>query len=263
MTKLDDIQSIDWTKLLRACRAVTGFAWQSCGAVALAILLGHGVRGCTIPPPTPPAPINADISLPAEVVAQPGVPADISAVTKGTVVKWFVPDGVHVRPGKSPLDAWLVAPLPGRYRVLAWPCTERGPTEAATSWLVVGATPPVPPGPPDPGPAPVPISGFCAILVHESSTGMTKEQQAVYYSPKVADYLNRKATDGAKGWHRWDKDVDVKYTSETWKAIWTIVKPKLGTMPQLVIIAGTKAEIFPLPTNDADALALLRKYGGE
>lgn len=134
--------------------------------------------------------------------------------------------------------------------------------------LVVGKLPdPEPRPPPDPGPKPDPMpTGFRVLLIHESGAAMTPAQTAAFYSGRVEEYLRRKtvATDGTQGWRRWDKDADfAPGASPTFKQLWEAVKPKLATLPAVVIVVNEKATVHPLPATEADLLKLLKASGGE
>lgn len=136
-----------------------------------------------------------------------------------------------------------------------------------TVLVAEGAEPapvPVPPGPtPTPTPTPVPVpQGFRAVLAYESSANMTKEQLAALYSPRVSKYLDSKTQDGAKGWRRWDKDVDVKYEPELWKQLWAAAKPMLGQLPAVVVVVGAKGEVFPF-SDETVLMQILERYGGK
>lgn len=117
-----------------------------------------------------------------------------------------------------------------------------------------------------PQPPPGPVSGFRVIFVSESSANHTREQLNILSSTAIAGYLNAKASKDEKGrpaWRRWDKDVDVTNELESWKVFWTNVKPKLGTLPMLVISSDRGIEVLPLPATEADTLTFLKRYGGQ
>jgi hypothetical protein len=116
-----------------------------------------------------------------------------------------------------------------------------------------------------PGPGPIPPGEFRALFVYESSAPLTKEQLNIWYSTRIAEYLNAKCAkdDGRPGWRKWDKDIDTQHETPTWKAIWAATKPTVTTLPALVIIRGQKGEAVPLPETEEATLTLLKKHGGE
>lgn len=164
----------------------------------------------------------------------------------------------------------FVAP-PGEYRVKCRAFTFSGgklSADTARVTVVIGTpTPdPNPPKPPDPPtPTPIPPGEFRVLLLYESSANMTREQLNALNSTQITDYLNRKtaATDGGKGWRKWDKDVNTEKETATWKALWAATKSSITTLPAVCIVKGTKGELFPLPATEAETLAFLKRHGGE
>jgi len=208
-----------------------------------------------------------DIDLPSEVKGKPGTFIRVPATTKGAVVRWLAFDeGLNVFPVdllKDTKTAVVVAAQPGKFRIGAWTAIDGVPTEAAvTTILVEGpAPPPVPPTPPVPPIPPIPIpTGFRALFVFESAdeAKMPAAQLSILTSTKIRQYLNEKA----KGYRFIDKDTDLSKDDETWRKIWEASKSTLPALPALVLISDQKGEAFPLPTTEADTLALLKKYGG-
>ena len=134
--------------------------------------------------------------------------------------------------------------------------------------------PPVPPGPTPPGPEPpnppsppipVPAEGLRVLFIFESSANMTRQQLAVLSSADVRSFLNRTCTKSPSGlaeWRSWDKDIDVSNESATWQAIWASTKPKLGTLPQVVIFQGQQGWTYSLPDDVAGLMTLLQKHAG-
>ena len=98
----------------------------------------------------------------------------------------------------------------------------------------------------------------------ESSANHTAEQAAILASPKIVAYLNDKCVkDGSRpGWRKWDPQVNVDNETELWKKLWAATKPTLGGLPCIVIVAGQKGEVLPLPSTEAATLELLKRYGG-
>lgn len=119
--------------------------------------------------------------------------------------------------------------------------------------------PPVPPIPPTPPVPPGPVKQLRVLFVYETSANQTREQLNIINSTKIRGYLNEKA----KGEYRyWDKDIDVSKETAAWQEIWAATKPQLGTLPSIVIIDGTRGQVFPLPATEEDTLSLIRKAAG-
>lgn len=193
-----------------------------------------------------------------------------------TGVKYDAPDGAENEPYSWPdvkQNVYILwtRPIPGKYSVQA---VKNGPADVGPipnggpiSIEIIGGKPipPVPPIPPPVPPVPPgPVTGLRVVLVYESSANMSREQLNTLYSTKISDYLDKHtaATDGGVGWKRWDKDIDTSKSGPTWQKLWTATKPKLGTLPQFVIVTDQTGEILPFPATEADGLALLQKYGG-
>lgn len=123
---------------------------------------------------------------------------------------------------------------------------------------------PTPPKPPEP-PPPV-MTGLRVLFVYETEAKLTREQLNTLHSTAIAGYLNAKCSKDSKGrsdWRRWDDDVDTSKESDVWKGLWLIIKPKLVTLPAVVVVTDQKTEVFPLPATEAETLALLKKVGGD
>ncbi len=132
--------------------------------------------------------------------------------------------------------------------------------------------PPVPPVPPDPvppdpkPPAPIPEAGLRVLVVYESSelSKLPPAQLAIVYSKGIREYLNTKCAMGPDGktkeWRIWDKDVDTSSESKLWQ---TAMKRPRASVPWVLISNGTTGFEGPLPGNAADALFLLKKFGGD
>ena len=116
---------------------------------------------------------------------------------------------------------------------------------------------------PGPGPGPGPVKGLRVIFVYESNSPLTKDQLAVRDSPKIADYLDKHCEGGKDGWKRWDKDVDTSKADKLWQEIWAEAKPKLGELPQIVIVSGQKGKCYPFPKDPDAGLEFFQKFGGK
>lgn len=207
------------------------------------------------------------VELPKEVSGEVGAFVTLRGKTDGAVVR-FVPldAGLAVFPADLLADkkATVVsAAKPGRYRVLAYSSVKDDPTEPAVVTVVIGGAepddviPPPKPKPPEPKPADGPLR---VIFVYETGDSYTTAQQAVLFGDKVRVYLDA----NAKGWRRFDKDVDAANERDAEiKALWAASKGKVTAVPCVVVASGTAADIVPLPADEAAALELFRKYGGK
>ena len=192
----------------------------------------------------------------------------IRADTKATKVRWFSCNGGDVIP-QHDNSAIFIASAPGRYRVLAWVCSDGEPSEAAQCWITVGTSPvpppvppvpPVPPTPPTP-PAPIPLEGFRVLIVYETAElgRLTGAQRAILTSTKVREYLAAKcAKDGTQPAFRvYDKDVvpELPWLKDAFK------RPR-SSLPWIVVSDGKTGYEGVLPADVDATLELLRKYGG-
>jgi hypothetical protein len=80
------------------------------------------------------------------------------------------------------------------------------------------------------------------------------------FGEKVRTYLDAKS----KGTRRFDKDVSAANEKDAdLKALWEAARPKVTTVPCIIVAIGGKADILPFPASEDEALAVLKKYGGE
>jgi hypothetical protein len=161
----------------------------------------------------------------------------------------------------------LTAPAPGRYKIAAY--SDAGGAPAYCTVVVEGEAPkPIDPPPgPNPPPGPAPVGPLRVLMIYESAdlAKMPAAQQAVIYGRKVRDYLNAKCekeADGkTRGWRIWDKDADASAEASHWQ---TAMKRSRASVPFIHILKGDSiAYEGPLPASADEALALLKKYGGE
>lgn len=122
---------------------------------------------------------------------------------------------------------------------------------------------PLPP-PQPPQPPPTPVTSFRVIFVRESGITLPASQASVPGAKVIRDYLFAKTTreSGVTGWREYDPQTDAANEQPMMRALWDAVKPKLTTFPCVVVEVNGKADIVPYPANAAEALALLKKYGG-
>jgi len=98
------------------------------------------------------------------------------------------------------------------------------------------------------------------IFVYETSQLLTPQQQWVVFGEKTRGYLDA----NSKGWRRYDKDVDAANEKDAdLKALWAASKSKVTTVPCVIVAAGTRGDILPLPATEEEAVALFAKYAGK
>lgn len=199
----------------------------------------------------------------------------VSPKTDAVAVAYVGLDGVEPIPSDVLKDGRLFlldarGLAPGRYRFAAVAASKEG-EQARADFVVVIPGPPVPPTPPGPtppvppppGPAPIPGDGLRVLIVYESSevAKYAPGQITVLYAKDVRDYLNARCVK-ANNWPEWrvfDKDADASGESDLWKAA---LKRDRKTLPWLVVSNGRDGYEGPLPASVDEALALLKKYGG-
>jgi len=124
------------------------------------------------------------------------------------------------------------------------------------------------PSPVDP-PRPVPtkIEKLRVVLVGDPLAPLTPAQQAVFFSPAVADWLNAHCfADGStKAWRRWDARVTTgDLETAGWRAAATLVRTDPRPLPKIVIFDDARQVASePLPDDEARVIDLLEKYGGK
>lgn len=146
----------------------------------------------------------------------------------------------------------------GRVELLVIPGTVTGEADIARRTIDVdaGHAPQPPPDiepEPDEPPVPEPITGFRAILLHETTQNHTREQIGAIYSTSVRKYLTEfatKADDGRPAWRIWDKDTDVSNESPQWKEMMETALADTAPLPKLVIFNGTKGTVYPVQSED-------------
>lgn len=247
-------------------------------------------------PPTPPPPmpvpvpklievpvlksdnlyvVDSDVEL--LVVDSPEGSLKVSFMDGPVTIRSKFIDGerVETRTYKGKFVYLVEGARDGAAELLVFPLGGK-PSDLIRKKIVVqtGVTPPKPPDPPKPPPDvdPLPITGFRVIFIYETSPSpkYTAEQNNILNSTAISTYLNSKCVKSAKGqpeWRRWDKDIkaeDMKKETDTLQKLWVATKPKLTTLPAMVVVNDTTGEVIPLPATatEADVLATLKKYGG-
>lgn len=121
--------------------------------------------------------------------------------------------------------------------------------------------PPEPPGP-GPGPAPIPVAGFRVLIMYDKDT-LTADQQGIVFGADVRKYLDTKCIVGADG-KTPDRRIYPAGVDASGEAQWIrdVIQRHPGQRSWMVISDGKTGYDGPIPANAADALALLKKYGG-
>lgn len=152
-----------------------------------------------------------------------------------------------------------------------------GESEGVACTITVGGapvpppTPPVPPGPvppvpPDPKPpAPEQVTSFRVFLIYESGKTLPIAQAGVLYGLPLETALNTATKgDGSKfAWRRIDKDADASTLPVGLREVWAVTKPQVTSVPAIALQVNDKITIEPLPSSQAEAVALVKKYRGE
>ncbi len=220
---------------------------------------------------------GADLTLPATITGEPGDFLRVSATTTGTVVKWksynrelklFPMDQL-----KDTKTAIVTATKPGKYRLFAVTSDATGPSDIAETEIVISGQPdPAPaPGPqptptPTPSdPAPIPAPGFRVLVIYDTLTVTTlpAAQQNALFSKAVSEYLNARCIRGqdmkTPEWRFFDSKIDASADGALW--VEAMKRPR-KSLPWLIVSDGSKGYEGPLPANESDFVALLKRYGG-
>lgn len=248
--------------------------------------------GLCATPPAPTPPVEPDIILPGlDPVPPAPTPQPTPAITKLTSAELYViegkvpllvlasPEGIvsvteetgpvkvraifagnqkySTRSIKGPSVYFVEAVGTGRVELLITRTDGKGKLIRRT--LDVNGPGPAPtPDPVDPviPPTPAPV-GFRVIFVYETADALTPAMQRVMFGEKVRTYLDTRS----KGYRRWDKDVDATNEKDAdIKALWQAARPKVTTVPCIIVAVGGKADIIPFPADEDAALAILQKY---
>ncbi len=235
----------------------SGPAWMTAAAIGLLAIaqIWPVFRVDPAPPGPAPAPV---VVVPVKVE-----PTDAIA-TK---------DGIRLDAERTKLLCDLVNAGDGQFILRYQPV---GKPELTRTIVVSGGIepkPPIPPFPPEPKPdppepAPIPVEGFRVLIVYENNPSeaaavLTKEQRGAMSSQAVRSYLDSKCAKGKDGktpeWRMWDQHVDATNETDVWK---DAMKMPRNVLPWIVISDGKAGFSGPLPANEAELLALLKKYGG-
>lgn len=157
----------------------------------------------------------------------------------------------------------------GRVELDVIPIGLKGEADIVTATVDVdsgaGPIPPPTPKPVEPKVEPVAVKTFRVVLVHESGKTYDGVTNGVLYGADLRAFVKDRCTrDGATpGFRLFDQHEDAANELPGIKALWQAAKPKLTAVPCLIVEVNGKADILPLPANQAAALATLKTYLGE
>lgn len=148
--------------------------------------------------------------------------------------------------------------------------------ESVISYKVITLTAPQPPPTPivdppvvvPPQPPVVTPTGFRVLMLKDTSKPLTVEQEHIFNSTQIMEYLNTHCVkDPARNhpeWRAWDvKTLTIGPTeSATMVGLWNSVKGKLTSYPKLVIAVNGEAKYYDFPATEADTLNFLKSQGG-
>lgn len=158
----------------------------------------------------------------------------------------------------------------GRVELIAVPVGVADELAISRQLINVNHGPQPPPKPVDPvnpvdPPTPAP-TGFRVVFAYESSAALTREQLNILNSTQITAFLNANCAKGADGradWRKWDRDISISSReSATIVELWNAAKPKLGTLPQMIVAVDGKATVMDLPATEQETLAKLKTIAG-
>lgn len=110
-----------------------------------------------------------------------------------------------------------------------------------------------------------------AIIIEDRDTAhvLTQEQLSALQSSAMADYLDShsaKAANGKPEWRLWDDSFTPEQITESpeWKAVYTeTLEESKGVRPYWRLSNGRSTVSGPFPKTEGEAMAVLKKLGGE
>lgn len=218
-------------------------------------------------------PLTWEMTGDALLLKEVDKPTLIGMVQQGEVEPSYpeVPAGAVILWGKKP----------GTAELSAWGVVGGKPKKLLTKPFVVsGEGPRPPPKPDDPvipdppkpdGTSPFNETGFRVMLIFDSAnTTRPATQQSVLYGKAIRDYLDSKCvespvateknSDGTRmrEWRIWPANSELTKV----RAVWKTAFDKRGGDDWILIGDGKTGYSGPLPKTEAEALTLLKKYGG-
>jgi hypothetical protein len=181
-------------------------------------------------------------------------------------------DKIETRTFSGPHLHLVTAIRPGRAEVIVIPQGVTDQSDIIRQVLTVSGQGPKPPPDPEPDPEPDdptppgPVTSFRVIWILESGDTINAAQTSIPGAKAVRDYLNAKTTrspDGQPGWREYDPQQIMTNEPEVIQELWRQIKRKAWQAPCVAIEVNTHTIVLPFPANTAEALALLKRYGGE
>lgn len=152
----------------------------------------------------------------------------------------------------------------GRVELLGVPAGVTDESEITRRLIDCGKGP-IPPPDVEPEPEPDVPPGpqtLRVIMAFESSAPMSREHLNTLHSTAITAWLNEHCTkgpDGRAGWRKWDQDVVVEANEDPEiAAIWKASKSQLGTLPRLIVAAGTKVTVMDFEATESATLDKLK-----
>jgi len=180
---------------------------------------------------------------------------------------------IELRTYTAPYLYFIQAAAKGEAEILMIPSGVTTESDIVRQQLtVMGPRPPPDPvdpddpiDPEDPVDPPEPVESFRVIFVKESGATLSLEQTAIPGAKVIRDYLNSTTTkeDGLPGWREYDPQMNTTNEQTTMAELWSAVKGSIETTPALVVEVNGHATVMPFPANVDEAVATLKKYGGE
>ena len=104
-----------------------------------------------------------------------------------------------------------------------------------------------------------------SATLSKSGKTLTATQQGILYGIVTERALDAACAGAADkfAWRRLDKDQTGANLPNELRLLWEAAKPKITTLPAVVIAVNEQVTIHPLPADEAGLLALLRSKGGE
>jgi hypothetical protein len=177
-----------------------------------------------------------------------------------------------------PTHAMMVPGKPGMYRFAVVSMGKPEGEEAekiaigtADVWVIDPLHPqpyPPDPTPTPPEPAPDPDAGIVrALLLYESSSPMSRKQEALWYAPETTDLLNSATTADTNqrgGWRRWDKDIKLVKEAPEWQGMLDAARGMLAgagapPLPVIVVFRGKKGLAHKFPEDLATLQSILKR----
>jgi len=225
------------------------------------------------------------VTMPKEVTGDVGRLLSLSLEFDGDDVRWTASRELDLfreyDPDAKKIRLRLIAYKAGMFEVKAITTKDKKLSDFATTVIIVGGSPPVPPTPvpptpvpptPDPTP-PFAVKGPRALILEETADRgkLPLSQLMVLTSTNLRSYLNSSVLKGPDGktpeWRQWDDDytdAQTKLDSEAWSVIYAKAKADAkGVTPWVFFVdANGRATSQALPATEAETIELLRKAGG-